>query len=80
MAIYRSANGHECIYDDDKLAFEAWVDSDPTRQARWQTAAAAHRVWQEANPDAHPADANDDANAIFDDWLEYANAQQAPAE
>lgn len=75
MAIYRSPNGNVLEHDDDKFGFDDWIDSDPTRQTQWWAAAAAHQAWQEANPDAHPADANDDANAIFAEWVAYANAR-----
>jgi hypothetical protein len=74
MAIYQSANGNVSTYDDDKLGFDDWVAEDTTRLAQWQTAAAAHQAWQEANPGVSPADANDDANSMFLEWRSYANA------
>ena len=75
MATYRSANGTVLEHDNDKFGFDDWVFEDDARLARWQTAAAAHQLWQEANPTAHPADANDAANAIFEEWVAYANAR-----
>ena len=74
MAIYRSANGNVSTHDDDKLGFDDWVSEDETRQAQWQTAAAVHQAWQAANPSASPAGANDTANAMFTEWVAYANA------
>ena len=65
MAIYRSANGNVSTHDDDKLGFDDWVAEDTTRLSQWQAAAAAHQAWQTAN---------DAANAIFEEWVAYANA------
>ena len=74
MAIYRSANGNVYTHDDDKLGFDDWINDNTERQAAWWVAAAKHKIWQEANPSAHPSDANDAANAIFEEWVAYANA------
>ena len=74
MAIYRSANGNVSTHDDNKLGFDDWVAEDTTRLSQWQAAAAAHQAWQTANPDVSPANANDAANAIFEEWVAYANA------
>jgi hypothetical protein len=75
MAIYQTANGNVLTHDDDKLGFDDWVNSDPDRSTAWVIAATNHQVWQEANPSAHPADANDDANSMFLEWRAYANAR-----
>lgn len=75
MAIYRSTTGNTLVHDDDKLGFDDWIFDDEARLEQWRVAATAHQAWQEANPDAHPADANDDANAIFEEWVAYANAK-----
>ena len=75
MAIYQSASGHECTYDDDKLGFDDWINDNTERQAAWWEAAAKHKAWQESNPSAHSSNANDEANAMFAEWEEYANVR-----
>ena len=75
MAIYQTANGNVLTHDDDKLGFDDWVNSDPARSSLWAIAATKHQEWQAANPSAHPADANDDANSMFLEWRAYANAR-----
>lgn len=76
MATYTDDSGNVYTHDDDKLAFDQWVDSDPARSSAWVIAATKHQAWQAANPSAHPADANDDANAMFLEWRAYANARR----
>ena len=77
MATYTDIAGNVYTHDDDKLAFDNWVNSDPDRSSAWVIAATKHQAWQAENPLAHPADANDDANAIFLAWREYANARRS---
>ena len=76
MAIYTDNVGNIYTHDDDKLAFTAWIDSDPARLTQWLAAADAHRTWQEANPSAHPSEAKDAANTMFEEWVAYANASR----
>lgn len=80
MATYTDVVGNVYTHDDDKLGFDAWIRDDTTRFQEWITAAAAHENWQKANPTAHPSEANDRANAIFDEWIEYANVQRPTSE
>jgi len=76
MATYTDSAGNAYTHDDDKLAFDDWVNSDPARSSAWVVAATKHQVWQAANPSAHPSDANDDANSMFLEWRTYANARR----
>ena len=76
MATYTDSAGNVYTHDDDKLAFDDWINDNTERQAAWWVAAAKHKIWQEANPSAHPSDANDEANTIFETWREYANARR----
>ena len=80
MATYTDTAGNSYTHDDDKLAFNQWVNSDTARSSAWIMAATKHQMWQAANPSAHPSDANDDANAIFEAWREYANARRTISE
>ena len=75
MATYTDSVGNVYTHDDDKLAFDDWVNSDSDRSSAWVIAATKHQMWQAANPSAHPADANDDANSMFLEWRAYANAR-----
>ena len=80
MATYTDSAGNAYTHDDDKLGFDQWVNSDPARSSLWAIAATKHQEWQAANPSAHPADASDDANSIFLEWREYANARRTVSE
>lgn len=74
MATYTDTAGNMYIHDDDKLAFDHWVNSNIEREVSWQVAASAHRRWQVDNPTLHPSMAHDAANAMFQEWVDYANA------
>lgn len=76
MATYQDKAGNVYTHDDGKLSFNAWIDENPARQEQWIMATTAHRIWQENNPTSHPSNANDDANAMFDEWMTYANARR----
>ena len=76
MATYTDSAGNVYTHDDDKLGFDDWINDNTERQAAWWVAAAKHKIWQEANPSAHPSDANDEANAIFEAWREYSNSRR----
>jgi hypothetical protein len=74
MATYTDSAGNAYTHDDDKLGFADWVNSNTEREVLWQVAASAHLRWQVANPTLHPSMAHDSANAMFQEWVDYANA------
>lgn len=76
MAFWIDPSNLIFLYSDDKLAFPDWVEQSAERKQNWEKAVDEHNQWIVANPDKPKQDAEGLAAQIFQEWIEYANAQE----